>query len=51
VKGAAPFVDAGQGNFDAAADISPIRALIEQGCDLETARFCPVERSKREHRK
>jgi hypothetical protein len=28
-------MDASHGNVDALADISPIRALIEQGCDLE----------------
>ena len=27
--------DASQGNADLAADISPIRALLEQGCDLQ----------------
>jgi hypothetical protein len=29
------LLEAAQGHFDPAADISPIRALIEQGCDLE----------------
>jgi hypothetical protein len=29
------LIDASNGNIDALADISPIRALIEQGCDLE----------------
>jgi hypothetical protein len=27
--------EAGQGNFDAESDIAPIRALLDQGCDLE----------------
>jgi hypothetical protein len=27
--------EAGQGNFDADADVAPIRALLDQGCDLE----------------
>jgi hypothetical protein len=27
--------EAGQGHFDADADIAPIRALLDQGCDLE----------------
>jgi hypothetical protein len=27
--------EAGQGHFDPAADIAPIRALLDQGCDLE----------------
>jgi hypothetical protein len=27
--------EAGQGHFDADADIEPIRALLDQGCDLE----------------
>jgi hypothetical protein len=29
------LLDASQGNVDPAADISPIRALLEQGCDLQ----------------
>jgi hypothetical protein len=29
------LIDASNGNFDALSDISPIRALLEQGCDLE----------------
>jgi hypothetical protein len=29
------LIDASNGNMDALSDISPIRALIEQGCDLE----------------
>jgi hypothetical protein len=31
----ARLIDASNGNIDALADISPIRALIEQGCDLD----------------
>jgi hypothetical protein len=30
--------EAGQGHFDPAADIGPIRALLDQGCDLEAER-------------
>ena len=29
------LIEASNGNMDALADISPIRGLIEQGCDLE----------------
>jgi hypothetical protein len=35
------LIDASNGNIDALADISPIRALLEQGCDLE-ADILPV---------
>jgi hypothetical protein len=35
------LIDASNGNIDALADISPIRALMEQGCDLE-ADILPV---------
>jgi hypothetical protein len=37
----ARLIDASNGNIDALADISPILALIEQGCDLE-ADILPV---------
>jgi glycerol uptake facilitator-like aquaporin len=29
------LIDASNGNIDALADVSPIRALLDQGCDLE----------------
>jgi hypothetical protein len=29
------LIEASHGNIDALADISPIRALLDQGCDLE----------------
>jgi hypothetical protein len=29
------LLEAAEGNFEASSDISPIRALIDQGCDLE----------------
>ena len=29
------LIDASNGNIDPLSDISPIRSLIEQGCDLE----------------
>jgi hypothetical protein len=35
------LIDASNGNIDALADISPIRALLEHGCDLE-ADILPV---------
>jgi hypothetical protein len=31
----ARLAEAGQGHFDADADIAPVRALLDQGCDLE----------------
>jgi hypothetical protein len=36
------LIDASNGNIDALSDISPIRALLAQGCDLE-ADVVPVE--------
>jgi hypothetical protein len=44
--------EAAQGHFDADADIAPIRALLDQGCDLKAdilpvvARECPSCRAR-----
>jgi hypothetical protein len=38
------LIDASHGNIDALADIAPIRALIEQGCDLEADILPVIER-------
>jgi hypothetical protein len=40
----ARLIDASNGNIDALADISPIRALIEQGCDFEADEAPPPAR-------
>jgi hypothetical protein len=40
------LIDASHGNIDPLADISPIRALIEQGCDLDLDALPIVVREK-----
>jgi hypothetical protein len=42
------LIDASNGNIDALADVAPVRALLDQGCDLEAVILPTVARTMRD---